>query len=399
MAQRLLGDVRRTALTARRWPDALLHRTLPAVPDAVTEAHLQAFRHDLLAWFQPHLRAMPWRQTDDPYRIWLSETMLQQTRVDQARPYYERFTAAFPTVEALAEAHLDDVLRLWEGLGYYARARRLHQAAQVVAEEHGGVVPSGYDAFRDLPGVGPYTAAAVLSIAFDAPHGVLDGNVIRVLSRVFLVEDEVDRAPTKRRLQTLSDRLVDPERPGDWNQALMELGATVCTPTSPRCPACPLRTVCAARADGRQEELPRKKPRKKVPHHEIAVGVVYDEAGRVLVQRRPEDAMLGGLWEFPGGKQEADEDLAATCRRELREELGIEVDVEGKLLQLRHAYSHFTIRMHAFRCRLVEGTPSPAEGQPLAWVAVHDLGDYAFPRANRRLIEHLQEAERAPSLF
>lgn len=364
-----------------------------------TEAQRHLFRTDLLDWYEAVKRDMPWRDTDDPYRIWVSEVMLQQTRVDQARPYFERFVEAFPTVHALAEAERDKVLLLWEGLGYYSRARYLHEAAQRVVNAFGGRVPDTYDAIRELPGVGPYTAAAVLSIAYDKPHAVLDGNVIRVLSRVFAVEGNVKSAPVKRRLQAAADALIDPERPGAFNQAMMELGATICTPRAPSCGDCPVQPACQAAADGNPEDYPVTPDKKPVPHYDIAVGLVFDGDGRLLIQRRPDDGLLGGLWEFPGGKQEEGEELSATCQRELREELGIEVDVQDHFYTLSHAYSHFKITMHAFRCRITDGTPSPELDQPLRWVPVDALDDYAFPRANRRLIEELERRQTEPSLF
>ena len=364
-----------------------------------TPTQQRAFGHDLLAWYRAAKRAMPWRETTDPYRIWISEVMLQQTRVDQARPYYERFTDAFPTVEALAAARLDEVLLRWEGLGYYSRARNLHRAAQQIAEDYGGRLPETYDAIRTLPGVGPYTAAAVLSIAFGKPHAVLDGNVARVLTRVFAIADDVKRTSTRRRLQTLADHLLFAEAPGDFNQAVMELGATVCTPSAPSCPRCPLHDACMAYAEGRPEAYPVSAKKPPVPHYDVAVGLVFNKRGELLIQRRKEDGLLGGLWEFPGGKREMGESLEAACRRELREEVGIEVDVEAPFGRIDHAYSHFKITLHAFRCRLQSGTPTAQEGQPLCWIAPDALDQYAFPRANRRLIEQLTRSRQTPTLF
>ncbi len=378
-----------------------------SLPDALTPTDRQTtiFRQDLLRWYVSAKREMPWRGIEHPYRIWVAEVMLQQTRVDQARPYFERFVEAFPTVEALAEAERDAVLRRWEGLGYYARARHLHEAAGEIVREHVGRVPDTHVALRALPGIGPYTAAAVLSIAFGKAHAVLDGNVIRVLTRVFAVAEEATSSRTRRRLRALADALLDAERPGTFNQALMELGATVCTPTAPACPACPLQAVCEAYAQDEQEMYPVKKKKGPVPHYDIAVGLVFNEDGEVLIQRRPDEGLLGGLWEFPGGKQQEDEAPADACRRELREELGIEVEVERPFHRLDHAYSHFKITLHAFRCRLRAGTPeaptapTAREGQPLRWVLPEALGQYAFPRANRRLIEKLAERRRQPALF
>ena len=364
----------------------------------LTDAHYSHFRDDLLAWYESVKRDMPWRETDDPYRIWVSEVMLQQTRVDQARPYYERFVEAFPTVEALAAADRDEVLQLWEGLGYYSRARYLHEAAQQVVDDHDGRVPDTKDAILDLPGIGPYTAAAVLSIAYGKPHAVLDGNVTRVLTRVFAVEADATSSRTKRQLRALANDLIAPERPAAFNQAVMELGALVCTPRSPRCGDCPLEPVCEA-AGNAPEQYPVTPDSRPIPHHDIAVGLLFNNDGQLLIQRRPDDAMLGGLWEFPGGKQEDGEDLATTCRRELREELGVEIVIDDHFYTLSHAYSHFRITLHAYRCRLANGTPSPKLDQPMRWVHPDELDDYAFPRANRRLIEELERRQHEPSLF
>jgi len=364
-----------------------------------TDAEVDVFRSDLLAWYDAHKREMPWRNTGDPYKIWVSEIMLQQTRVDTVRDYYRRFLEAFPTVQALAQADRDDVLKLWEGLGYYSRARYLHDAAQTVVEDYDGQVPETWDAIRELKGIGPYTAAAILSIAFSKPHAVLDGNVSRVLTRVFAVEADATSTSTKRHLRRIGNALIDPDRPGDFNQGMMELGATVCTPRAPDCDQCPVATVCRAHEKSREEDFPVTPETKPVPHHDIAVGLVFDDEGRLLIQRRPEDGLLGGLWEFPGGKQEDGESRRAACRRELREEVGIEVDVVDHFYTLSHAYSHFKITLHAFRCQIRAGEPQSNEGQPIRWVAVEALDDYAFPRANRRLIEELNHRQEEPSLF
>jgi A/G-specific adenine glycosylase len=363
-----------------------------------TDRQRDAFRTDLLDWYDDNKRSMPWRETDDPYRIWVSEIMLQQTRVDTVRDYYPRFLEAFPTVEALAAADRDEVLKYWEGLGFYARARHLHEAAQTVVDEHDGTVPTTMDAIRDLKGIGPYTAAAVLSIAHDQPHAVLDGNVTRVLSRVFAVEEDATTSTAQRELRRLANDLLDSERAGDFNQAMMELGALVCTPSTPLCDRCPLQNVCRAHEAGTEDDYPITPESEPVPHHDIAVGLVFDD-DQLLIQRRPDEGLLGGLWEFPGGKQEEDESMEAACRRELKEELGIEVAVEDLFYTLSHAYSHFKITLHAFRCHIDNGTPEAREDQPFTWVGLDELDEYAFPRANRRLIEELERRQAEPSLF
>ena len=359
------------------------------MPLQSTAEHHSAFRRDLLEWYDAEHRDLPWRQTIDPSCIWLSEVMLQQTRVDQAAPYYRRFTERFPSVESLAESDLDEVLLCWEGLGYYSRARKLHEAARLVVKEFDGRIPDSETEIRTLPGVGPYTAAAVLSIAYDKPHAVLDGNVARVLARVFAVETEIERAPARNALSKAAGELLDRERPGAFNQAIMELGATICTPTSPACPSCPIRTVCAAYANDEPTAYPVTGKRRPVPHHDIAVALLFDEGGRVLVQRRPEESMLGGLWEFPGGKRERGESLEEACRRELREELSVEIVIDDLFARVSHAYSHFRITLYAYRARIVDGTPSSSGGLPMQWVDVRDLNRLAFPRANRRVIEQL----------
>lgn len=349
----------------------------------------ESFRSDLLSWYDRNKRDLPWRGCGDPYKIWISEIMLQQTRVDQVIPYYYRFINRFPTVHDLAEAGLQEVLKVWEGLGYYSRARNLHHAAKTVAERFNGLIPDTWDEIKELKGIGPYSASAILSIAFGRPYAVVDGNVIRVLARFFGIETDVRKATTKNLIQGYADELLDPGRPGDFNQALMELGATVCTPSSPGCQNCPLGSRCAARAIARTDTIPYKSPAKKKPHHQIGVGVLKNNQGEVLIAHRPENAMLGGLWEFPGGKQKETEGIMETVIRELREELGIEARIIRPLMKLDHTYSHFKITLHAFICELVSGEPKPNASQQIKWVPVDELDQYPFPKANRRITNKL----------
>ncbi len=356
---------------------------IPALPE---------FRDALIGWFARVARVMPWRVASDPYRIWLSEVMLQQTRVDQALPYYERFVAAFPDLPALAGAPLDQVLLNWEGLGYYSRARNLHAAALVMAERHGGRIPSSYMAISELPGIGPYTAAAVLSIAFGKPHAAVDGNVIRVLSRLFALAEDVGAGKTRAHLQRLADILIDPARPGDHNQALMELGATVCTPRSPRCGACPIAPWCSAHAAGTQENFPVKTKKAPTPHHHHAAGLVRNTNGEYLIFRRPDDGMLGGLWTFPGGRLAPGESVDAACMRLLRQDFGIETPAARPFHRLSHAYSHFKITLHACHCPTARA-PVDVTDRGMRWVAADELRDHAFDRASRKLIDALPPPE------
>lgn len=353
----------------------------------------------MLAWYADHARDLPWRRSDDPYQIWVSEIMLQQTRVDQAQPYFERFMQAFPTVADLAKADLDLVLVNWEGLGYYSRARNLHKAADVIVNQHKGQLPAQHDALLNLPGIGPYTAAAVMSIAFCKPFGVLDGNVIRVLSRLACIEENASLGKTKKALQGLSDELVSPRQPGEFNQALMELGATICTPQSPKCNRCPVQKKCCAFAEGKVDLFPVLKKKAPVPHYDLGTGVIENEAGELLIQRRPEDGLLGGLWEFPSAKTKPDEHPKAACLRMLKEDLEIEAITLYPILSINHAFTHFRITLHAYKCRILKGKPTSKRDHPIQWVPLDVLGNFAFPRAHRKLIDHILKGNKNPSLF
>lgn len=348
------------------------------------------FSENLLTWYRREKRDLPWRNTKDPYRIWVSEIMLQQTRVDTVIPYWHRFLKAFPTVHDLANADRRQVLKLWEGLGYYSRGRNLHDAAKVVSNTFNGSLPDTYDEISGLKGIGPYTAAAILSIAFNKPHAVVDGNVIRVMTRYFGIEDDIRSASVKNRVQNHADELISQNEPGDFNQAVMELGATVCTPAGPDCLSCPVSAGCIASQTSRTDVIPYKSKAKKVPHHKIGVGLIVSESGKLLISLRPENVMLGGLWEFPGGKNEKGESLEETVIRELREELGVDVRVSGKYMQLKHAYSHFRITMHAYWCTIISGKPEPKSSDSLRWVSLDEIEQYPFPKANKVLVEGLQ---------
>ncbi len=351
------------------------------------------FSQNLTGWYHQNKRDLPWRNTNDPYKIWISEIMLQQTRVDTVIPYYEHFLEQFPTIYDLADADQQQVLKCWEGLGYYSRARNMHQAAKTVVKEFNGRIPDSYEEITSLKGVGPYTASAILSIAFQKKFAVVDGNVIRVLARYFGITDDIRSAKTKKRIQQHADELISEKKPGDFNQALMELGATVCKPGNPLCGECPLSTGCVAAASAKTDRIPYKSPSKKVPHHHIAVGLIVNNRNELLIALRPNESMLGGLWEFPGGKQEAGESLKKTVKRELKEELGISVEIFKKFDELKHAYSHFKITMHAYWCKIHSGEPAPKSSQKIEWASLEKIHSYPFPKANKTLIEKLQTME------
>jgi A/G-specific adenine glycosylase len=345
----------------------------------------------LLAWWDAGHDHFPWRETGDPYAIWVSEVMLQQTQVSTVIPYFERWMARFPTVEALAIAPLDAVLKVWEGLGYYSRARNLHRAAGQLVEEWQAKLPSDPSVLQALPGIGRYTAGAIASIAFGRPVAVLDGNVVRVLARLIDLDADVTRSATKTRLWALAESLVPAERPGDYNQALMELGRKVCRPARPACGCCPLAELCQARAVGRQLDRPIRPPRRRTPHYHVTAGVIWRDDGKLLITQRRLDDMLGGLWEFPGGKQQEGESLADCLRREIWEELGIKIEVGKSLVTVKHAYTHFRITLHAFHCRHRNGTPRAIEVRDFAWVSQNELARYPFAVTDQRIIAALLE--------
>ncbi len=361
--------------------------------EALTEKHIIQLRHALLTWYDQAGRELPWRQTQDPYAIWISEIMLQQTQVKTVLPYYDRWLETFPTITALATADQQAVLKAWQGLGYYARARNLHRAAQVIVAQHGGVFPDSYDAVVALPGVGRTTAGGILSAAFNQPWPILDGNVKRVLARLIRLPVPPNRALNA--LWQLSAQILCRDRPRDFNQALMDLGATVCTRHRPMCDRCPWQETCGAYNQNVQLEIPMTETRAPLPHKQIGVAVVWNEQGQILIDRRPQAGLLGGLWEFPGGKIEPGETVEACIQRELQEELGIQVAVGDRLITIDHTYTHFKVTLNVFHCRHLSGDPQPLECDEVRWVEVAELEQFPFPKANTQIIEALK-VERSP---
>ena len=342
----------------------------------------------LLAWYERTAAALPWRASHDAYRVWLSEIMLQQTQVETVKPYYERFLSAYPTVSDLAAAPLDDVLKLWEGLGYYSRARNLHRAAQAVAAQ-GGDFPRTVDELLALPGIGRYTAGAIASIAYGVRAPVLDGNVIRVYARLLDLPDDVTQTATQAKLWDQAEAWLPEQRAGDYNQALMDLGRLVCKPKKPLCGQCPIRDYCLAYQRGTQDERPVKKAKAPTPHYDVTAGMIWNERGELLIAQRPLDGLLGGLWEFPGGKQEDGETLPDCLQRELREELAIEVEVGELFTRVEHGFTHFRITLHAFTCRYVSGEPQALGVRDWKWVLPGELSRYSFGKADRQVIDAL----------
>jgi len=343
----------------------------------------------LLNWYQTSQRRLPWRGHADPYAVWVSEIMLQQTRVETVIPYFERWMARFPTLADLARAGEQEVLQAWEGLGYYSRARNLHRAAQVVMEKHGGRLPSTRDELEKLPGVGRYTAGAIASIAFGRDEPALDGNIRRVFARLFDVTVPARSPEGDRMLWQLAAENLPPGRAGDFNQAVMDLGATICTPRMPACLVCPVEALCLARQRGVQEERPVLPRRRETPHYTVTAAVIQRD-GQVLLARRPSEGLLGGLWEFPGGKQEPEETLEACLEREIREELGVQIQVGAHLGIYQHAYTHFKVTLHAFRCRLVDQQePQALEASELRWTPLEQLPEFPMGKIDRQIARRL----------
>lgn len=348
---------------------------------------LEQLRQLLLDWYQQYGRELPWRQTQDFYAIWVSEIMLQQTQVKTVIPYYERWLEAFPTVERLASADQQTVMLYWQGLGYYARARNLHRAAQLVVADLDGQFPTQIDDLIRLPGIGRTTAGGILSAALNQPCPILDGNVKRVLAR--LIGLPVPPASVLPLLWLGSGALLDRDNPRSFNQALMDLGATVCLPKQPHCSQCPWAEVCQAHQRNIQSVIPMPETRASVPHKHIGVGVIWNSAGQILIDKRPQSGLLGGLWEFPGGKVEPDEAISECIAREIQEELGIQVEVRDHLMTLDHAYTHFKVTLFVHHCRHLQGNPQPIECDEVRWVYPAELNQFPFPTANQKIIKVL----------
>ncbi|ERN41992.1 A/G-specific adenine glycosylase [Rubidibacter lacunae KORDI 51-2] len=355
--------------------------------DRLDAKDIEQLRRSLLGWYAQHGRDLPWRRTRDPYAIWVSEIMLQQTQVTTVLPYYQRWLERFPTVFALARADLQSVLKVWEGLGYYARARNLHRAAQMVVDDCDGRVPREVNVVMQLPGIGRTTAGGLLSAAFNLPVPILDGNVKRVLTR--LSGSTLPPTAAQRLLWQLSEQLLDRNQPRDFNQALMDLGATLCVPRQPSCPLCPWRECCVAYHLGLQEQIPVSARSPDLPHKHIGVAAIWNDRGQILIDRRPARGLLGGLWEFPGGKIEPGETVEDCIAREITEELAIAIEVGDRLVEVTHAYSHFRVTLYVHHCRYLEGEPQPLACEEIRWVKPSELVEFPFPRANLRIIEAL----------
>jgi A/G-specific adenine glycosylase len=339
----------------------------------------------LLAWYRHHARTLPWRDHPDPYAVWVSEIMLQQTRVETVIPYFEKWMRLFPTVGDLANASEQEVLNAWEGLGYYSRARNLYKAAKIVAEKHNGELPRNLDDLRALPGIGRYTVGAIASMVFGMDEPTLDGNLRRVFARLFDVTEPADAPAGEKTLWALAAGHLPEGKAGDYNQALMDLGAMICTPKNPRCLICPLMKICVARENGTQEQRPVLKPKRAVPHYIHAAGIVsrIGNPTRVLLAKRPSDGLLGGMWEFPNGRVSGDpaKELTKTLKTGYR----LKVKRKEALGLVKHSYTHFKVTVYVFRCELLE----ISKDKNLKWVRVGELENYPMGKVDRQIANKL----------
>lgn len=361
-----------------------MRRRFEQVTYAPVTRDVSLLRSRLLAWYRRHKRDYPWRRRPDFYRTLVAEFMLQQTRSDQALPYFLRFVKLFPTLHRLAKASPQEVLKAWEGLGYYRRAGQLHDAAKRFDRRR-----LRLSDLRGVPGVGAYTFAAVGSIVFGEPLPVVDGNVRRVMSRVLALKQPPERKSSDLRIRLELADWISRRSPAAFNQAMMELGSTLCSPRLPQCRACPLSAWCGGYQQGRPEAFPVRPPTKIRPHREIAAAVIRRKDGRILIAQRPADGLLPNLWEFPGGKRQRGETLRECCAREIQEELSIGIAVGRKLERVEHAYSHFSVTLHFFECRHTTGRPRARGCQAFRWTPPKELVRYPFPRANWALVSRL----------
>lgn len=352
----------------------------------------QRMGRTLADWFPERRRDLPWRRDPTPYRVWISEIMLQQTQIERVIPFFGAWMERLPTVRHAADADRETLLKLWEGLGYYNRVINIHRTARILQDEHSGDLPADHRRLLALPGIGPYTAGAIMSLAFNEPYPAVDANAERLLSRVFDIEEPIKTPATQRRLRRKAAELIPPGRARELNQALMECGALVCLPREPRCGECPVQAACRARRRGVITLRPNKAGQKPITSLETVVGILVRES-RIFLQKRPEGGLMPGLWEFPGGKLREGESPEEGLEREMREELNIAVRVGQPLATVRHSYTSFRVRLRAYFCSPVSSpeTIRLRAASESRWVAPARLREFSFPAANRRLVAMLSD--------
>tara|TARA_Y100001970_G_scaffold287870_2_gene413603 strand:+ start:629 stop:1693 length:1065 start_codon:yes stop_codon:yes gene_type:complete len=344
------------------------------------------FIKKLLGWYNSNHITYPWRQNIDPYCVWTSEIMLQQTQANTAIPYFNNWIKKMPDINSVTTKSLEYILKQWEGLGYYARARNFYHACQKVQDKFNGNVPNKYEDLISLPGIGPYIASAILSIAHNVPIAAIDVNAIRVYSRIFKIDFSLNK--NRSNLTKLANRIISVKKPGNFNQAIMDLGRFICRPNKPLCQKCPIKQFCKAGISGSIASYPLKIQPKIKPKFHVAVGVVQ-KGNQILITKRRASGFLGGLWEFPGGKIIKKESCAECIIREIDEEIGIKVKPVKFIAQIKHQYSHFSITLDAYYCKHISGKPSPIECDDIKWINKKDLHKFPFPKANHKLFNFL----------
>lgn len=346
------------------------------------------FSRLLLDWYTENARSLPWRGSRNPYAVWISEIMLQQTRVETVIPYYQRWMKRYPDLASLAQAEQQEVLQIWEGLGYYSRARNIHRTARIINDEYEGKFPQSVRELEKLPGIGAYSSRAIASIAFGLDEATLDGNIRRVLSRVFNMQLPARSNEGKKQLWRIAQENLPAGKAAAYNQALMDLGATVCLPRRPACASCPSRSLCYANQHQITARLPNLEKPPPVPHYIVSAAVIR-KGNKVLITQRPQKGLLGGLWEFPGGKQELGETLEESLHREIEEELGARIHIRKALGTYTHAYTHFRVTVHAFECSLKESEPKIVTVADMRWVNPRDTLNFPMGKVDRLISRDL----------
>ncbi|MDQ0200692.1 A/G-specific adenine glycosylase [Neobacillus ginsengisoli] len=358
----------------------------------IDKLDIDGFQNDLISWFKAEQRNLPWRKDQDPYKVWVSEIMLQQTRVDTVIPYFNRFIEWFPTIEDLADANEDKVLKAWEGLGYYSRVRNLQSAVREVKEKYNGVVPNTPKEISELKGVGPYTAGAILSIAYGIPEPAVDGNVMRVLSRILSIWEDIAKASSRKIFEQAVRELISHEEPSEFNQALMELGALICTPTSPSCLLCPVRDHCQAFYEGVQSELPIKSKKNKVRDVQLAAVILTDNDGKMLIHKRPENGLLANLWEFPNIEihHPIDSDREQIIEQ-FKHIYDLKIELEKIIGQIEHVFSHLVWNINIHSGKIYSGFKESDEWK---LVSLEEMNEFAFPVSSQKMLKLYHEFQK-----
>ncbi|WP_234396862.1 A/G-specific adenine glycosylase [Bacillus massiliglaciei] len=362
---------------------------------SLEQTDIDGFQNDLITWFKEEQRSLPWRENKDPYRVWVSEIMLQQTRVDTVIPYFNRFMEWFPTLDAFAEADEEKMLKAWEGLGYYSRVRNLHTAVKEVKESYGGAVPDDPKGISALKGVGPYTAGAILSIAYGKPEPAVDGNVMRVLSRILLIREDIAKPKTRKTFEEAVRALISHEDPSSFNQGLMELGALICTPGKPACLLCPVRNHCQAFEAGIQSELPIKIQKKKSRDVPLVSAILTNEKGEILIHKRPSSGLLANLWEFPNFEMQTTlQPKRDFYAGRFLEAYGAKPLMGDHLVKIEHIFSHLVWKVDTYTgCMDSPLDEEVMQANQLRWASLQDLEEYAFPVSNQKMLKAYVERE------